>query len=190
MVCGIFIGGRSRRMGGFPKALLRNVWGETLLERTVRVVRAAALDPVLVGDSSAVSHVCNLHALTDARPDMGPLSGLVTLLESVGTGEVIALACDMPWVSAVELRRLSLDAGEAAVLAPHRDDHGWEPLFARYDAGRVAPIAARRLREGALALQGLVEEAGAARFNVEAACLHDVDTVIDAIHAGLHRRVS
>ena len=80
MLCGIFIGGASRRMG-FPKARLRLSTGEALLERTVRVVCEAGLDPVLVGSHVSIEpcvRLPSIRSLPDAAPDSGPLGGLVS----------------------------------------------------------------------------------------------------------------
>ena len=92
---GIFIGGASRRMGR-PKALLPVASGETLLERTVRVVSAAGLAPVLVGRRAELPELELLIAklvlpvLADAAPNAGPLGGLVSLLEEAGDHDVLA----------------------------------------------------------------------------------------------------
>jgi molybdopterin-guanine dinucleotide biosynthesis protein A len=75
-------------------------------------------------------------------------------------GEVLAVACDMPHVSPALLHRLLTESPDASILAP-RIEGIWQPLFARYDAARVLPIARKRLAEGRLALQGVLDEAGA-----------------------------
>jgi molybdopterin-guanine dinucleotide biosynthesis protein A len=64
------------------------------------------------------------------------------------------------------LERL-LRADDRAVLAPRRDGR-WEPLCARYDAPRVLPVAERRARAGLHALQGLLDEVGAADMRLAA----------------------
>ena len=62
--------------------------------------------------------------------------------------------------SPIRDRRLLDESPGAALLAP-RIDGVWQPLFARYDSARVLPFAQKRLAEGRLALQGLLDEAGA-----------------------------
>ncbi len=175
MLCGIFVGGRSRRMDGFPKALLRTAEGETLVARTIRVVREAGLEPVLVGGTHG-----DLPTIADARPSSGPLGGIVSLIEG---RTAIVVACDMPGLNAPDLKRLASIESDAAVVAPRRADR-WEPLFARYEA-RAHAVAARRLAEGKLALQGFIDEVGGEVFSVDAAALEDVDTVEEAARAGL-----
>jgi molybdopterin-guanine dinucleotide biosynthesis protein A len=184
VLSGIFIGGRSRRMGGVPKALLRLPSGETLLERAVRVAREAGLEPVLVGSVEG-ARAEGVRALADAAHSRGPLGGLVALLEAAEGAPVVALACDMPRVDAALLGRIASEAPGAAVLAPRRNGL-WEPLCARYDSARVWALAAARLAAGDLALQRLLAAASAVPLVVEnEALLEDVDTLDDAARARL-----
>ena len=173
-------------MDGYPKALLRLADGETLLARTVRVVREAGLAPVLVGAGPYASLALDVPVLADAAPDAGPLGGLVAVLASVAA-PVVVIACDLPRLDAASLRLLSEARSAAPIVAARRDDR-WEPLFARYDAARVLPLARDRLARGALALQGLLDAAGASVLALGAsAVLDDVDTTLEATRAGLTR---
>ncbi len=184
--CAIFVGGASRRMDGYPKALLRMPDGETLLARTVRVVREAGLAPLLVGAGPCASVVPDVTTLADAATDAGPLGGLVAVLESIET-QVVVVACDLPRLDAASLRLLS-EARSAAPIVAARRDHRWEPLFARYETSRVLPLARARLAQGALGLQGLLDAAGASVLDLGAsAALDDVDTTLEATRAGLTR---
>ncbi len=163
-VAGIFVGGASRRMGQ-PKALLPVAGGPSLLERTVAVVRAAGLTPVLVGRRPELPALEELigrlgvRVIEDAAAEVGPLGGLVALLEdalSRGGAPVLALSCDLPNVQPGNLRSLMDAPAGPAVLAPRREGH-WEPLAARYDPALVLPLARNRLAGGQLGLQGLLD---------------------------------
>lgn len=186
--CAIFVGGASRRMGGYPKALLRLPDGETLIARTVRVVREAGLSPALVGLVGAPQSSLpgDVPVLADAAIDAGPLGGLVAALESTA-GLVVVVACDLPRLDAASLRLLRDARSAAPIVAARRADR-WEPLFARYEAARVLPLARERLARGALALQGLLDAAGASILELGvSAALDDVDTTLEAARAGLSR---
>lgn len=137
MLAGLFVGGRAARMGGIAKGLLE-VEGEPIVVRLCRVAREAGLEPVWVGlhDDAYRDALPELRALDDAPGGIGPLGGLAGLLTE---GSAIALACDMPFVSAALLRRLRDEQPDAAVLAP-RFDGRWEPLCARYDARVRGPL--------------------------------------------------
>jgi len=158
----IFIGGASRRMGGRPKGLLRAPTGETIVERWRSLATTVGLPSVLVGDTGAYVHL-GMETVADEIPGAGPLAGLVGLLRSRPEAQVIAVACDMPHVSADLLRRLAFSEIDAAVVAPRREGR-YEPLFARYDRARVLPLAERQLAGGDRSLQKLLRDAGAQTF--------------------------
>ena len=142
---GILVGGEGRRMGGIAKGLLRSPDGsESLVERMARVAREAFPDaePLLVGSASAYASLA-LRSLADAPAGIGPLGGLRALLceaERLDAPFVVALACDLPFVSAALLEQLVDSAPESDCVAPRQGDR-WQPLCARY-ASRVALDAA------------------------------------------------
>jgi molybdopterin-guanine dinucleotide biosynthesis protein A len=171
-------------MGGAAKGLLEAPGGGTLLDRWVALLRGAAADVVLVGEHPAYAgHAAGLEVLADDPAGIGPMGGLVALLargvEGLGAGasdargRVLAVACDMPFVSMDLVTRL-VAAPDAPIVAPRRDGR-WEPLFARYDATCVLPAARRRVASGALALQGLLNEAGAVALPLEPRELAELD---------------
>jgi molybdopterin-guanine dinucleotide biosynthesis protein A len=175
VIVGIFVGGRSTRMGR-TKALLPSPEGGTLLARSVDVVRAIGGEPVLVGRRDDVPAI--VRVLDDAAPGRGPLGGLVALLDHA-RGPVIALACDMPFVTAPLLARLA-SAPPSTATAP-RIEGRWEPLFARYDVSAL-PMARARLEAGALAMHGLLDALAATELEVtreERAQLTDWDEPAD-----------
>ena len=155
---GIFVGGASRRMG-HPKGLLRTPSGRTIVERWQALAAELGLPAVLVGDSAAYGRL-GVESVADVRPGAGPLAGLVGLLRTRDAAEVIAVACDMPHVSAPLLARLAFSPAEAAVLAPVRDGR-FEPLFARYECARVLPLAEAQLQTDDFSLQRLLRAAHA-----------------------------
>lgn len=145
---GIFVGGRATRMGGAPKGLFATADGESIVARLARLSAEVLHDPevVLVGRADAYSEL-GFESLDDDPPKVGPLGGLLALLAAAEAREaplVLALACDMPFVTAELLARIVGTAPEAAAVAPRRGGR-WEPLCARY-----APEPARRAAHGVL----------------------------------------
>ncbi len=180
MLVGIFVGGRATRMGGRPKGLLMAPDGVPIVERTLAIARALSLEPVLVGSASAYGHL-GVEAIDDAPPGIGPLGGVVALLRRAGASYVMAIACDMPFVSDALVRALR-DAPPAAVVAP-RSDGRWEPLFARYDAGAVLALAEANVSSGSHSLQRLLASADAVELPVDdqaRIALRDWDSPEDA----------
>ena len=180
VVAGIFIGGGSTRMGGRPKGLLVAPSGETLVERWKRLFAALSIPCVLVGERARSAYAsAGLEVLTDARTEdeLGPLGGLLALLDHAGESGAIAIACDMPFVSAELLRRLAETRSPAPALAARRDGR-WEPFFARYDAKAVLPIANAHADAGRGSLQALLDAVSAedlAMSDAEHAELRDWD---------------
>ena len=158
-IAGVFVGGASLRMGGTAKGLLTAPGGETLVERWAGLLSSRGLDLVLVGERAEYARL-GLEVLADHPAGIGPLGGLVALLERAGQLPALAFACDMPFVSAPLVDRLLATSPRAAVLAPRRGDR-WEPLCARYDPSRVLPLAAARARGQDHSLQRLLHAVGA-----------------------------
>jgi molybdopterin-guanine dinucleotide biosynthesis protein A len=146
-------------MGGRPKGLLLAPTGETIVERWRDLARTVGLPCVLVGDAGAYAKL-GIDNVADARAGAGPLAGLVALLRARAEPRVVAVACDMPYVTAPLLERLAFAEPDAAVLAPLRDGR-YEPLFARYERARVLPLAEAQLDGGDRSLQKLLRAAGA-----------------------------
>jgi molybdopterin-guanine dinucleotide biosynthesis protein A len=145
-------------MGGRAKGLLVTPDGETLIARCRRVLWAAGVsDVVLVGTHPAYTSL-GLEAIPDQPAGIGPMGGLLALLERARGAPSLAVACDMPFVTEALLRRL-LAAPGASVAAPRRA-HRWEPLCARYD-GRVLPCARAAVAARRYSLQRLLDQAGA-----------------------------
>jgi molybdenum cofactor guanylyltransferase len=184
LVAGIFVGGGSTRMGGRPKGLLRGPSGETLVERWKSLFDALSIPCVLVGERVKEAYAgSGVPLLADARAadDLGPLGGVLALLEHAGERAAIAVACDMPFVSLELLRRLALAPATSAALAARRDGR-WEPFFARYDAKAVLPIARAHADARRGSLQALLDAATAAELPMSAsehAELRDWDTPED-----------
>lgn len=180
LVAGIFVGGRSSRMGGRPKGLLEVSPGVTLVDRWRSIFARLAIPAVLVGEHQAYAHL-GLPVLAD-EPQAGPLGGLLAFLDHAGDRMAIAVACDMPFVSEALVGRLASLPRAAAAIAGRRAGF-WEPFFARYDAKVVLPVARAEAAAGRMTLKGLLAAVQAEELvltDAEAAELDDWDTPEDA----------
>jgi molybdopterin-guanine dinucleotide biosynthesis protein A len=155
VLAGIFVGGKSRRMGGHPKGLLITSSGETIVERWRRMFEAAGVVSVLVGAHDAYAGV-TIPAIADEPSGIGPLGGLIGLLTRSRGGGAIAVACDMPHVSQTLLDKLVTHPSLADALAP-RHDRRWEPFFARYRGALPLEKAKARAHRGDYSLHGLLD---------------------------------
>lgn len=148
-------------MGGVSKALLpAPVTGEPLAARTLGLARALHLDAVLVGavdDAALPPSAAALPRLRDDPEGIGPLGGLAALLAHAGARPVIALACDMPYVSAALLDKLARTPCASAVLAARDPATGkWQPMFARYAPAETRPALAAALAASERSFQALL----------------------------------
>jgi molybdopterin-guanine dinucleotide biosynthesis protein A len=189
-LAGIFVGGAGARMGGHPKGLLPLPSGPTLVERWVSLLEKLGIRSVLVGSRPEYAEL-PLEVVADEPSGVGPLGGLAGLLARAADARVIAVACDMPYVEASLVERLAAHAPQASIVAPRRDNL-WEPLFARYDARVVLPLARARAATARRSLQGLLDEAKATPLPLEPAEweeLRDWDTW-DAVNRDARTRGS
>lgn len=167
-------------MGGITKGLLPAPEGGTLVERWARLFAGLAIPVVLVGAGDAYANA-GLERIDDAVPGIGPLGGLVALLERAGSSDAIAVACDMPYVSPALLAKLARQPSDARALAP-RQGTTWEPLFARFRAPDALGAAREHARRGPHSLQALLDALGAEVLPLdprEHAELRDWDTPDD-----------
>jgi molybdenum cofactor guanylyltransferase len=183
---GVFVGGSSRRMGGAPKGLLPAPDGRSLVERLrAEIEHGLPSAPImLVGNAEAYGSL-DLPALVDDPSGIGPLGGLRALLlegRRQGRASVLALSCDLPFISCALLQRLAVEHEDALAVAP-REDERWSPLTARYAMGALPALDAV-LASGRRALQSIFDQLGASAIalrvdEAERAELRDWDTPAD-----------
>lgn len=139
----ILAGGKASRMGGAPKGLLE-VGGRRILDRLVDAASAAfgTLPLLVANDPAAAGWRPDLSVTADRIPDAGTLGGIHAALTTVA-GPVVCVAWDMPFVTAVLLRRLAADLDRFDAVLPASDGpRGVEPLCAGYGPGCLGPIEA------------------------------------------------
>jgi molybdopterin-guanine dinucleotide biosynthesis protein A len=163
LLVGILVGGQATRMGGAAKGLLAAPdTGEALAARLVRICRAAIprAELVLGGDAPAYATL-GLQMVADDPAGQGPLGALHALLGRAErtNRDVIALACDLPYVTTELVGRLATHAPDAPAVAA-RAGGLWQPLFARYDAALCRPLSKDLLSADRRALRGVLELLG------------------------------
>jgi molybdopterin-guanine dinucleotide biosynthesis protein A len=184
-IAGIFVGGGARRMQGVAKGLLVGGDRRTLIARWLALFSELGVPAVLVGEHAAYRDL-GVPSLPDQPTGVGPIGGLIALLEHATGGKAVAVACDMPWVSRLLAERLLCEAPCASVLAGHFRGQ-WQPFLARYDASAALPVARRCLAQGQRSLQQVLIAAEASALELseeEVAELRDWDTRQDVIRDG------
>ncbi len=154
----VLAGGAARRYGGRPKGLVE-LGGRRILDRVVDAVSGVTgAPPLLVANApDGPGWRPDLHTVPDVRPGCGSLGGIYTAVVS-GTGSVLCIAWDMPFVTPGLLRALvDGSAGYDAFLPESDGKRGVEPLCAVYGPA-CAPAIERRLALGDLKAIGFHPE--------------------------------
>jgi molybdopterin-guanine dinucleotide biosynthesis protein A len=144
----ILAGGRSSRMGGGHKSLLK-VDGHSMIDHVIRraASQCAPLALNVNGDPADFSGL-GLPVLRDSMPDFpGPLAGVLVGLEwaaSLGGDRVISIAADTPFFPLDLAERLAaLASGTAPVIAATRLADGEiieHPTFALWPVALRDPL--------------------------------------------------
>ena len=154
----VLAGGAARRYGGRPKGLVE-LGGRRILDRVVDAVSGVTgAPPLLVANApDGPGWRPDLRTVPDVRPGCGSLGGIYTAVVS-GTGPVLCIAWDMPFVTPGLLRALvDGSAGYDAFLPESDGKRGVEPLCAVYGPA-CAPAIERRLALGDLKAIGFHPE--------------------------------
>ncbi|HTU17369.1 MAG TPA: molybdenum cofactor guanylyltransferase [Gemmataceae bacterium] len=175
----VLCGGQSSRMGR-PKAWLP-FGKELMLPRVVRLLGEAVTPIVVVAapDQAVPPLPSNIEIARDARPDRGPLQGLVAGLEALrGWADAVYVSsCDVPFLQPAFIRCLIELLGACSICVPEVGGYR-HPLAAVYRI-EIAAIAARLLAEDRLRSSSLFEET-ATRF-VQPEELTDVDPTFQSL---------
>lgn len=117
----ILAGGEGRRMGGIDKGLVP-FKGKPLVEHVLARI-APQCDTVLISANRSQEYYgeYGYPVLADTLPDFpGPLAGILTALETIDSGLLLAVPCDTPLLPADLVERLAdaLDAQQADIAIP------------------------------------------------------------------------
>ena len=161
----VLAGGKSRRMGGAPKALLP-FGGRPLIQHIVETLGSVLPDCLVVTNSPELYAFLGRPMVGDVFPEGGSLGGIYSGLRASPGEAALCVACDMPFLSPGLIGYLTSRADEADVVIP---DVGGElqTLHAIYGKACL-PAMERRLRTGQLKIIGFFDEVRVLRLPVEA----------------------
>jgi molybdopterin-guanine dinucleotide biosynthesis protein A len=133
----IFAGGRASRLGGVNKALL-DVGGRSIVTRILDALEPLVDESVVLANDSTLSELGRVRLILDPSPHAGVLPALAAGLEAAAGELCLAVACDMPFVSAALFAHLlELQAHTDADVVIPRTTGFLEPMHAVY---RRAPV--------------------------------------------------
>ncbi len=146
----ILAGGRNSRMGGADKAFL-TVEGETVMQRTLRVLRDCFAQIVVVSNHPGKYVSFDVDVTGDEFRGHGPLAGIHAGLGAVRCDYAFVVACDMPFLRPEPIRYLACRLHAQDAVIPYWEGD-IEPLHAIY-AARLRPVMESALRQGVSAIR-------------------------------------
>lgn len=187
----ILAGGRGRRLDGRTKPLVELAPGQTMLARQVAALAALGVVPRLVAPDPAPYAGLPFEVVPDLV-DAGALGALYTAVATSPTPYVLAIAGDLPFVTAPFLAALLARRQDADAIVP-RPGGRWQPLCGVYHRD-VAPRLRDRIDRGQWrvtdALEdltvGAMTDADLAPFDPDGRLLLNVNTPDDLRVATRH----
>lgn len=141
----VLAGGAGRRLGR-PKATAP-LAGRPLLEYPLAAVQGAGLNPVVVAKADSALPPLAVARWEEPAEPVHPLTGIVCALERARGRPVLAVACDMPFVTAELLADLSARSGPVVVPEAAGRLH---PLLARWEPAVLPALLHARAARAAL----------------------------------------
>jgi molybdopterin-guanine dinucleotide biosynthesis protein A len=167
----ILAGGRNLRYGALKA--FAPVAGRAIIQRVLDAVHAVVPDVILIANDPVAYGELGLSMRGDRVRGLGAIGGLHTALHWARDEErpgIVAVACDMPFVSSALLGRLIDRAHElpaADVVVPESDSwRGLEPLCAYYST-RCLPAIERAVTRGDARMIGFHDEVNVARLSLD-----------------------
>jgi molybdopterin-guanine dinucleotide biosynthesis protein A len=145
VVTGIILaGGKSRRMGGINKALLR-VGRHRIIERVCKAVLEVMNNAMIITNAPDDFAFLGLPMFPDIHPNTGSLGGLYTGLKHCTDEPGFLVACDMPFLDP-QIMRTMIDLIDGYDVVIPNVDGGLQPLHAIYSKNCTPLIADFLLR--------------------------------------------
>jgi molybdenum cofactor guanylyltransferase len=135
----VFAGGRSTRMGR-DKALLTLPNGRTLLEQAVATLRETGAAEILVSVGNGKTYgFPDAREILDVQDSCGPMGGLHAALAAAHHSLCMALAVDLPAMTAAYLEGLLAEKDMNCGIVPLIEGSA-EPLAAVYPKAALAEV--------------------------------------------------
>ena len=147
----VFAGGRATRLGGRNKALLE-VGGRRIVDRIRDALGPLVSETLVLTNDDSLAELGGARLVFDPTPHAGVLPALASGLQAASCELCLAVACDMPFVSARLFEYLlQLQAAEAADVVIPRSEASrtsLEPMHAVYRRATVLEAIRAALARG------------------------------------------
>lgn len=159
----ILAGGKSRRMGGFPKGTLQMHDHLSIVEYLAREMTSAGIEETIIVASHDVYRHAGYRVIPDRRTGFGPLAGIeAALIYFAGTYQAIfCLPCDMPAMSTRQISALmeAFSRTSAPVVFAETGEANRHPLCGIVDS-RLLPDVSNALDHETLCVDDLWQRIG------------------------------
>ena len=176
----VLAGGEGRRLGG-AKAMVE-LDGKPLIAFPITAVAEAGMEPLVVAKPGTELPALPCRSLREPEQPQHPLSGLVAALREPAARPLVAVACDMPFLTPALLSHLA--AATEPLVLPELDGE-LHPFPGRYEPSllpelETALAAGEPLRETLARLEPRRLDAGElSRFGSPENLLFNVNTPSD-----------
>jgi molybdopterin-guanine dinucleotide biosynthesis protein A len=133
----ILVGGRSSRFG--QDKVLLSIDGKPLIAHLYDLLKQLVGEILVVGHYRQEFDEMGISVVEDLLPGAGPLGGIYSALISAHTPYVLAVAADMPFLTASIIEKIIEYRRRAEAVIP-QGPRGSEPLCAVYSRSCADPI--------------------------------------------------
>jgi len=134
----IMAGGNSSRMGMDKSVLAIN--GKPMVEIIAEQLRTSFSQTLISANDAEKFAFLGLQIVPDRIQGQGPLMGIASALEASANEVNFVVACDIPHIDLVYVRKMLWRAKGADIVIPRSRDKEYEPLFAVYHKSALEAI--------------------------------------------------
>jgi molybdopterin-guanine dinucleotide biosynthesis protein A len=161
---------------GVDKALVE-VEGVAMAARVAAALAGGGCDPVVCqgGDAEALAAL-GLVVIPDSRPGSGPVAAIADALAAAAPADVVACACDLPWLDVATVARLVATVAERPdadiVVASDADGPHLAGVWRARAAGQLEAL----VTSGVRSYRGALERLNTVRVDVPSAAIANVNS--------------
>jgi len=126
----IMAGGDSSRMNA-EKSML-SIKGKPIIQHICEQLYGSFEQILISAGEVGKYDLPGCEIVQDKMPGQGPLMGIASALEVSANELNFVVACDIPYIDIVYVRRMLAEAEETDIVMPTSGDEKYEPLFAVY----------------------------------------------------------
>ncbi len=155
-VCAVILaGGKSSRMGGTNKALLK-IMGKSIIERQIEILDEIFSETMIITNSPDCYKFLGKPIFMDIIPGKASLGGLFTGLMSANKPHCFFVACDMPFLNQQIINLMLTNVDEHDIVIP-KISGKFEPLHAIYSR-KCIPFIEKLISSDKLQIFGFFDQ--------------------------------